>query len=109
MGGGGREACKIPGRGEEDKYRGGRKVQGRLDEAQRGREEEEGGSHRVWARDGVPRVGGKLGSGGQRRWPGNGRLHGGCPPVAFRRGRSLLPPLVDCRVPVDNNGSDGGD
>jgi len=84
-------------------------VQGELDEAQRGREEEEGGSSGVWARDGVPRAGGELGSGGRRRWPGNGRLHGGCPPIAFRRGRSLLPPLVDCRVPVDGDGSNGGD
>ena len=32
-----------------------------------------------------------------------------CPPVAFRRGGSLLLPLVDCRVPVDGDGSDGGD
>ena len=35
---GGREACGIPGRGEEDEYQD-RKVQGRLDETQRGREE----------------------------------------------------------------------
>ena len=42
--------------------------------------------------------GGKL---GRRRWLGTGRPCGGCPPVTFRRGGSLLPPLVDCRVPVD--------
>ena len=84
-------------------------VQGELDEAQRGLEEEEGGSGGVWARDGVPRAGGEHGSGRQRRWPGTGRLHGGCPPVAFRRGRSLFPPIVDCRVPADGDGSDGGD
>ena len=51
--GGGREARGIPGRGEEDEYRG-RKVQGGVDEAQRRREEEEGGSSGGWARDGVP-------------------------------------------------------
>ena len=84
-------------------------VQGELDEAQRGWEEEEGGSGGVWARDGVPRAGGELGSGGQRRWPGTGPLRGGCPPVAFRREGSLLPPLVDCRVPVDVDDSNGGD
>ena len=107
--GGGREARKIPGRGEEDEYRGGRKVQGGLDEAQCRQEEEEGGSGGIWARDGVPRAGGELGSGGRQRWPGTGRLHSGCPPVVFRRGRSLLPPFVDCSVPVDGDGSDGGD
>jgi hypothetical protein len=69
-GGGGREAHGIPGRGEEDDYRG-RKVQGGVDEAQRGREEEEGGSGGGWARDGVPGAGGELGRGG-RRWPGRG-------------------------------------
>ncbi len=31
------------------------------------------------------------------------------PPVTFRRGGSLLPPLVDCHVLVDGDGSDGGD
>ncbi len=36
---GGKEAHGIPGRGEEDEYRG-RKVQGRVDEAQCGWEEE---------------------------------------------------------------------
>ena len=50
--GGGREACGIPGRGEEDKYRG-RKVQGGVDKAQHRREEEEGGSGGGWAQDGV--------------------------------------------------------
>ena len=44
---------------------------------------------------------------------GDGRGLDGCtadsPPVAFRRGRSLLPPLVDCRVSVDGDGSNGGD
>ena len=37
-GGGDREARGIPGRGEEDEYQD-RKVQGRMDETQRGREE----------------------------------------------------------------------
>ena len=64
MGGGGREARGIPGRGEEDKYRG-RKVQCRVvDKAQCGRDEEEGGSGGGWARDGVPGAGGELGRGG---------------------------------------------
>jgi hypothetical protein len=80
-----------------------------VDEAHRGREEEEGGSGGGWAREGVPGAGDELGRGGRRRWPGTGRLRGGCPPVAFRRGGSLLPPLVDCRLPVDGDGSDGGD
>jgi len=106
--GGNREARGIPGRGEEDRYQG-RKVQGGVDEAQRGREEEEGGSGGGWARDGVPGAGGELRRGGRRRWPGTGQPRGGCPPVAFRRGGSLLPPLIDCRVPVDGDGSDCGD
>ncbi len=64
-GGGSEEACGIPGGGEEDKDRG-REVQGRVDEAQRGREEEGGGS--VGDRDpyGVPGAGGELGRGGRR-------------------------------------------
>ena len=41
--GGGKEACGIPGGGEEDEDRG-REVQGGVDEAQRGWEEEGGGS-----------------------------------------------------------------
>ena len=107
-GGGGREARRIPGWGEEDKYRG-RNVQGGVDEAQRGQDEEEGSSGGGWAWDGVPGAGGKLGRGGRRRWPGTGRPRGGCPPIAFWRGGSLLPPLVDCRVPIVGDGSDGGD
>jgi hypothetical protein len=64
-GGGGKEACRIPGGVEEDKDRG-REVQSGVDEAQHGREEEGGGS--VGGRDpfGIPGVGGKLGHGGQR-------------------------------------------
>ena len=48
--GGGREARGIPGRGEENEYRG-QKVQGgvEVDEAQHGREEEEGGRVGGWA------------------------------------------------------------
>jgi hypothetical protein len=41
--GGCKEASRIPGRGEEDEYRG-RIAQGGVDEAQRGWEEEEGES-----------------------------------------------------------------
>ena len=73
-GGGGREARGIPGRGEEDEYRG-RKVQGGVDEAQRGREEEEGSSVGGWA----------TGPGGG----GTGRPRCECPPVAFRVGGGL--------------------
>ena len=47
-GGGGEEACGIPGGGEEDEDRG-QEVQGGVDEAQRGREEEGGG--KVGGRD----------------------------------------------------------
>ncbi len=65
VGGGGREARGIPGRGEEDEYRG-RKVQDGVDEAQRGREEEEGDSGDGWARDGVLGAGDELGRGGRR-------------------------------------------
>jgi len=54
-----------------------------------------------------PGAWGKLGRGRRRRWPGTGRPHGGCPPVAFRRGGSLLLPPVERRVPVDGDGSDG--
>ena len=70
-GGGGEEAYRIPCGGEEDKDRG-QEVQGGVDEAQHGREEERGGS--VGGRDpfGIPGVGGKLGHGGQRRQPGTG-------------------------------------
>ena len=65
----------------------------------------------------VPGAGGKLGrgrrhaTGGIRRpvaqWPGTGRRGGGCPPVAFLRGGSLLPPLVNRHVPIDGGGLDG--
>ena len=63
--GGGEEACGIPGGGEEDEDRG-REVQGGVDEAQSGGEEEVGGS--VGGRDpcGVPGAGGELGRGGRR-------------------------------------------
>jgi hypothetical protein len=85
--GGGRVARGIPGRGEEEKYRG-RKVQGGVEEAQRGQEEEEGGSGGGWARDGVPGAGGELGRGGHR-WPGTGRLDdraADAPPSRFKEG-----------------------
>ncbi len=62
-GGGGKEACWIPGGGEEDKDRG-REVHGRVDEAQRRREEEEGNSISGRDPDGVPGAGGELGHGG---------------------------------------------
>ena len=52
-GGGGKEDRGIPGRDEEDEY-GGQKVQGGVNEAQCGREEEEGKSFGGRERDGVP-------------------------------------------------------
>ncbi len=76
--GGGREACGIPGRGEEDKYRG-RKVQGGVDKAQHRREEEEGGSGGGWAQDGV--------TGGLEDRVAD------APPVAFWRGALSSRPL----------------
>ena len=79
-----------------------------VDEAQCGREEEEGGSGGGWVREGVPGAGGELGRGGRRRWPGTGRPRGECPPITFWRGGSLLSPLVDFHVPVDSDGSNGG-
>jgi hypothetical protein len=106
--GGGEKAHGSPGRGEEDKYRGW-KVQGGVDEAQRRREEEEGESVSGRKRDGVPGAGDELWRGGRTRRLGTGRPHGGCPSVAFRRGGSLLLPPGDHCVPIDGDGSNGGD
>jgi hypothetical protein len=86
--GGGREARRIPSRGEEDEYRG-PKLQGGVDEARCGREEEKGGSGGGWAQDGVPGSGGELGRGWRRRWPGTGRLDdhaADAPPSRFGEG-----------------------
>ena len=83
--GGGREARGIPGRGEEDEYRG-RKVQGGVDKAHCRWEEEEGKSIGGRAWDRVPGAGGKLISGGRRQRPGTGRPHCRCPSVALQRG-----------------------
>jgi hypothetical protein len=83
-GGGGR-------RGEEDEDQG-REVQGGVDEAQSGWEEE-GGSGVAGDGDG--------------RGPDNRGAD--APPVAFRRGGSLLPSPVDRRGPVYGDGSNGGD
>jgi len=69
MGGGAR-------RGEKDEYPG-RKVQGGVDKAQCGLEEEEVKSIGARSRDRFP------GAGGERRRPGTGRPHGGCPSVKF--------------------------
>jgi hypothetical protein len=60
-----KEAHGIPGRGEEDEYRG-RKVQCGVDEAQCGWEEEEGKSIGSRARDRVPGAGCELVRGRQR-------------------------------------------
>ena len=90
--GGGKEAHRIPGRGEEDEYRG-RKVQGGVDEAQRGREEEEGESVGSPAWDGVP--GASSGAVGD----GDGRGPDDCaadaPPSRFGEGGlSSRPPSI---------------
>jgi hypothetical protein len=108
--GGGEKARGSPGRGEEDKYRGW-KVLGGLGEAQRRREEEEDESVRGRNRDGVSGAGGEIGRGGRRRrlGMGTGRPRGRCPSVTFRRGGSLLLPPGDHCVPVDGDGSNGGD
>ena len=107
--GGGREAHEIPGRGEEDEYRGGRKVQGGLDELSAGRRKRRAVAVASGPGTGSQGRGASSGAAGD----GNGRGLDGCtadaPPVALRRGRSLLPPLVDCHVPVDGDGSDVGD
>ncbi len=86
-GGGGEEACGIPGRGEENEYRG-RKVQGgvEVDEAHHGRRKRMAAA--LAAGPPVPGAGDELGHGGQRRWPGTGRPLCGCPPVTFLRGVS---------------------
>ena len=81
--GGGREARGIPGRGEENEYRG-QKVQG-------GRKRRAAASA---AGPPVPGAGDELGRGGRRRWPGTGRPRCGCPPVVFQRGFS---PPATCR------------
>ena len=100
--GGGREARGIPGRGEENEYRG-QKVQGgvEVDEAQHGREEEEGSSVGGWAA-------GPGGGGRARAWratamAGDWTTTLRMPPPSRFRGGSLLPPLVN--VPVNGDGS----
>ncbi len=65
----------------------GRKVQGGVDKAQRGQEEEEGSSVSGRDRDGVPGAWGELGRSGLWRRPGTGQPLGGFHPVVFRRGR----------------------
>jgi hypothetical protein len=89
--GGGEEACGTPGGGVEYDDRG-RKVQGGVDEAHRGQEEEEGGSVGGRDRDGVPGAWSELERGGRWRRPGTGRLLSGCHPVVFRRGRGVSSP-----------------
>jgi hypothetical protein len=84
----------IPGGGEEDEDRG-REVQDGVDEAQRGREEEGGGS--VGGRDpqGVPGVGGELRRGWRWRQPGTGGPRGRYPPSRFGGGGiSSRPPSI---------------
>ena len=63
----------------------GREVQGRVDKAQRGREEKEGGGIGSRGRGGV------LGVGGDDGWGPNNRA-ADAPPSRFREGGPLLPP-----------------
>jgi hypothetical protein len=64
-----------------------------VDEAQRGREEEEGGSGGGWARDGVPGAGGELGRGGRRDGQGLDDRVADAPPSRFREGGLSSRPL----------------
>ena len=91
-GGGGKEARGIPGRGEEDVYRG-RKVQGGVDKAHHGREEEEGESVGGRARDGVP--GASSGTAGDGDGRGPDEHAADAPPLRFGEGGlSSRPPLI---------------
>ena len=93
-GGGGNEAHGIPGRGEEDKYRGW-KVQCRVDEAQCGWEEEEGESIGSRTRDMVPGAGCKLVAAGNGDGRGPGDHAADAPPSHFGEGcLSSRPPLT---------------
>ena len=97
--GGDEEAC----RGEEDEDQGW-EVQGWLDEAQRGREEEGGVS-----------VGGPQGWGASSGVTGDGDARGpddraaDAPPSRIGGGGFLLPPPVDRLGPVYGDGLNGGD
>jgi hypothetical protein len=93
-GGGGNEAHGIPGRGEEDKYRGW-KVQCRVDEVQCGWEEEEGESIGSRTRDMVPGAGCKLVAAGNGDGRGPGDRAADAPPSHFGEGGlSSRPPLT---------------
>ena len=91
-GGGDREARGIPGKGEEDEYRD-RKVQGGLDEAQRGREE-----RRAVAVASGPETGSQgQGASSGAADDGDGRGLDGCaadaPPSSFGEGGLSSRPL----------------
>ena len=81
-----------------------------MDEAQGGREKDESGRVGGWDRDGVPGVGGELGHDKRQQRPVTGERTNALrmPPVAFRRGGSLLLPPGHFHVPVDSDGLDGG-
>ena len=81
-----------------------------MDEAQRGREEEEGDI--VGGQD----PNGQGPRGGGRAWEWRVTVMAGdwtaarrMPPRHVLERGALLPPLVDCRVPIDGDGSNGGD
>ena len=89
-GGGGEEACGIPGRGEQDEDRG-CEVQGGVDGAQRGREEEEGGSVGGQDPDRDKGQGASLDvAGDSNGWGPDDRVSD-APPIAFRKG-GVSPP-----------------
>ena len=96
-GGGGRDARGIPGRGEEDEYRG-RKVQGRLDEAQRGWEERRAVAVASGPEMGSQGRGGSSGVAGD----GDGRGLDSCaadaPPSCFGEGGLSSCPLLMLRT-----------
>jgi hypothetical protein len=83
-----------------------------------------GGTKAGWMRlsvDGRKREEGGGSVGGLQRWGASSGVAGDggdrgpddraadAPPVAFRRGGSLLPPPVNCLGPVYGDGSNGGD
>ncbi len=91
--GGGKEARRIPGRGEEDDDRD-QKLQGGadMDKAQHRQEEEKGNSVGGRDQDGVKGAGSELGSDSGRRQPGTGQPLGGCHPKTFRWGGGVSSP-----------------
>ena len=80
-----------------------------MDEAQRGREKEEGGSVGDRDPDGDKGQGASLGVAGDSDCWGPDNRMAGAPPVTFSRRGVLFPPPVDWRRPVGGEGSNGED